>query len=91
MLKGCEQEVGKLLLAVVKFSTGFNLIKDVTVEEEEDITGVIQWLAILGLYFLQSHLVVKSRLFWRHSSKWINDLQVLNRNCFSTVLLVVKE
>lgn len=75
MLKGCEQEAGKLLLAIVKFSIGFNLIEDVTVEEES-IMGVIRWLAILGLCFFQIHLVVNCKLFLRHISKWINELQI---------------
>jgi len=89
VLKGCEWEASKLLLATVKFSIGFNLIKDVTVEEE-CIMAVIQWLAIIGLYFLQIHLVVNCKLFLRHISKWINELQVLKLNCCSTVLLAVE-
>lgn len=35
MLKGWEQAAGKLVLVVVKFSIGYNLIKGVTVEEDE--------------------------------------------------------
>lgn len=72
---------------MVGFSTGFNLIQDVTVEEEESIMAAIQWLATLGLCFLQVHLVVNCKLLLRHFNKWINELQVLNWNCCSTVLL----
>lgn len=42
VLKGCEQEAAKLLRAKAKFSTGFNLIKDVAVEVEESVTSLIQ-------------------------------------------------
>lgn len=52
--------------------------------------GVIQWLAILGPYFLHIRLVVNCKWFLRHISKWINELQVLKLNWCSTVLLVVK-
>lgn len=59
MLKGCEKEAGKLLLAIVKSSTEFNLIKDVIVKNKESIMGVMQWLALHCIYlnFLQIQLI----------------------------------
>lgn len=59
MLKGCEKEAGKLLLAIVKSSTEFNLIKDVIVKNKESIMGVMQWLALHYIYlkFLQIQLI----------------------------------
>lgn len=49
--------------------------------------AAIQRLATLGLCFVQVHLVVNCKLVLRHFSKWINELQVLNQNYCSTVLL----
>lgn len=87
VLKGGEEEAGKVPLAVVGLSIGFNLIQDVTVEEEESIMAAIQCLVVLGLCFLQVHPVVNCKLVLRHFSKWINELQVLSWNCCSMVLL----
>lgn len=72
VLKGCEKEAGKLLLAVVKSGIGFNLIKDITVKKEENIMGVMQWLALhcIYLYFLQIQLIGNRTLCLRHTIKW---------------------